>query len=244
MSAQQKRVCVGVITGAHGVRGAVRVKSFTAEPGDITRYGPLEDESGERHFRLRLVGSATGVQIAQLAGINDRNRAEALRGLRLYLPRDALPPPGEEEYYHADLIGLEAALADGTPVGHVRAVHDFGAGDTLEIERAEGPPVMVPFTRAIVPIVDLAAGRLVLDPPPGLIDVPARPHRRDPHPSLPRKRGRVREGVERPHELVRNGTDDFPGNAARAARLFAGRQGAGGRDLAARNGGHPQFRAR
>jgi len=172
-----KRICVGVITGAHGVQGAVRVKSFTADPKDVARYGPLEDESGERRLSLRLVGSAKGVVIAHLAGIADRDRAEGLRGLRLYLQRAALPPAAEEEYYHADLIGLEAALADGTALGHVRAVHDFGAGDTLEIERLAGPPAMVPFTRAIVPIVDLAAGRLVLDPPPGLINDPA-PRRR------------------------------------------------------------------
>jgi len=90
--------------------------------------------------------------------------------LRLYLPRSALPPTEEDEYYHADLIGLEAVLGDGTPVGHVRAVHDFGAGDTLELARSGAPPVMVPFTRAAVPIVEIANGRLVLDPPPGLFD--------------------------------------------------------------------------
>jgi len=173
MSTQDKRVCLGVITGAHGVRGAVRVKSFTAEPADVARYGPLEDESGERQLKLSVTGSVKGVLIARLAGIDDRDQAEALRGLRLYLSRDALPPPGKDEYYHADLIGLDAALADGTPLGQVRAVHDFGAGDTLEIEREAGPPIMVPFTRAVVPTVDLAAGRLVLDPPPGLIDEPA-----------------------------------------------------------------------
>lgn len=178
MSPQQRRVCVGVVTGAHGVRGAVRVKSFTAEPEGVARYGPLEDERGERHFTLSLVGSAKGVVIARIPGIDDRDRAEALRGLRLYLPREALPPPGEEEYYHADLIGLAAALADGTPVGRVRAVHDFGAGDTLEIERPEGQPILVPFTRAIVPVVDLDAGRLVLDLPEGLLDPPARARRR------------------------------------------------------------------
>ncbi|HVC56320.1 MAG TPA: ribosome maturation factor RimM [Stellaceae bacterium] len=170
MSADDRRVCVGVITGAHGVRGAVRVKSFTAEPADVARYGPLEDERGERRFTLRLVGNAAGVQIATLAGIDDRDRAEALRGLRLYLRRAALPPTADDEYYHADLIGLGVTLADGSPVGRVRSVHDFGAGDTLEIERPQGPPVMIPFTRAIVPVVDLDAGRLVLDPPPGLLD--------------------------------------------------------------------------
>jgi len=171
-AAAEKRVCVGAIAGAHGVQGAVRIKSFTADPTDVARYGPLEDEAGERRFSLRLAGSAKGVVIARLKGVADRNQAEALRGLRLYLPRAALPPPGDEEYYHADLIGLEAALADGTLIGRVRAVHDFGAGDTLEIERPAGQPAMVPFTRAIVPVVDLGAGRLVLDPPPGLIEEP------------------------------------------------------------------------
>ena len=94
MSAQDRRVCVGVVTGAHGVRGAVRIKSFTAEPEDVASYGPLEDESGERRFTLRIVGSAKGVLIAAISGIDDRDRAEALRGLRLYLPRSALPPTG------------------------------------------------------------------------------------------------------------------------------------------------------
>jgi 16S rRNA processing protein RimM len=163
-------VCVGVVTGPHGVGGAVRIKSFTARPEDIAAYGPLADESGARKFALRVVGAAKGVLIARLAGVDDRNRAEELRGLRLYLSRAALPPPEAEEYYHADLIGLTAALADGTPLGRVRAVHDFGAGDTLEIERVKAPPAMVPFTRAIVPVIDVEAGRLVIAPPPGLLD--------------------------------------------------------------------------
>ena len=175
--AASKRVCVGAVAGAHGVRGAVRIKSFTATPEDVARYGPLEDESGQRRLSLRLIGSGKGVLIGHLSGIIDRNQAEALRGLRLYLPRAALPPTEEDEYYHADLIGLDAVLTDGTPVGEVRAIHDFGAGDTLEIARPEGPPVMVPFTRAVVPSVDLAAGRLIVDPPPGLLDGPEREHR-------------------------------------------------------------------
>jgi 16S rRNA processing protein RimM len=164
-----KQVCVGVVTGPHGVGGAVRVKSFTQHPEDVAAYGPLADETGRRHLELRLLGVTKGVLIARLTGVEDRNRAEQLRGLRLYLPRSALPPPEAEEYYHADLIGLAAALGDGTPLGRVRAVHDFGAGDTLEIERPGAPPAMVPFTRAIVPIVDVEAGRLVVEPPPGLL---------------------------------------------------------------------------
>ena len=172
MSDTTKLVCLGVVTAAHGVQGAVRIRSFTEAPEDIVRYGTLTDETGTRSFDLALVGTAKGVVIARIAGIDDRNQAEALRGLRLHLPRSALPQTEAEEYYHADLIGLEAVLGDGTPVGRVRAIHDFGAGDTLEVTRPGAPPVMVPFTRAVVPIVEPAAGRLVLDPPPGLLDEP------------------------------------------------------------------------
>jgi 16S rRNA processing protein RimM len=161
MPASAKQVCVGVVTGPHGVGGAVRIKSFTARPEDVAAYGPLADETGRRRLELRLLGAAKGVLIARLSGVDDRNGAEAVRGL---------PPPEPEEYYHADLIGLEAVLDDGMPLGRVRAVHDFGAGDTLEIERPDASPAMVPFTRAIVPVVDIEAGRLVVAPPPGLID--------------------------------------------------------------------------
>jgi 16S rRNA processing protein RimM len=148
----------------------VRIKSFTETPEDIARYGPLTDDAGARSFDLHLLGLAKGVVITRVAGIQDRRQAEALRGLRLYLPRSVLPETKAEEYYHADLIGLEAVLRDGTPVGQVRAIHDFGAGDTLELARPGAPSVMVPFTRAVVPVVEPAAGRLVLDPPPGLLD--------------------------------------------------------------------------
>jgi len=167
-----KRVCLGIVAGAHGVRGAVRIKSFTAEPKDVVRYGPVEDESGRRKFELSFVGTAKGVVLAQPSGIVDRDEAEALRGMRLYLPREALPPPDEEEYYHADLIGLAAVLGDGTSMGTIQAVHDFGAGDCLEIARPQRQPLMVPFTRAAVPVVDIAGGRVVLDPPAGLIETP------------------------------------------------------------------------
>ena len=170
MTDAAKRVCLGVVTGPHGVQGAVRIKSFTEAAEDVARYGPLADETGGRRFELRLIGAGKGVVIARLAGVEDRNQAEALRGLRLYLQRSALPQTEADEYYHADLLGLAAVLGDGTSVGRVRAIHDFGAGDTLELTRPGAPPVMVPFTRAIVPIVEPAVGRLVLDPPPGLLD--------------------------------------------------------------------------
>lgn len=163
-----RRICLGVVTGAHGVRGAVKLKSFAQHPEDVARYGPLEDESGAAHYAVRVVGEAKGSLIARLSGVADRDRAEALRGARLYLPREALPPTESDEYYHADLIGLAAVDRDGNRLGTVHAVHDFGAGDTLEIVRPQGQPVMVPFTRAAVPAVELGAGRIVVDVPEGL----------------------------------------------------------------------------
>lgn len=172
-TAAEPRVCLGIVGAPHGVRGLVRIKSFTGEPAAIAGYGMLEDESGTRHFALKVVGLAKGdgMVIAKLSGIADRDRAEALRGLRLYAPRAALPATeDEDEFYHADLVGLAALLLDGTRLGTVAAVHDFGAGDVLEIERDAGRPVLVPFTRAVVPVVDIAAGRVVIDPPAGLIE--------------------------------------------------------------------------
>jgi len=154
------RLCVGIITGAQGVRGAVRIKSFTAVPEDVAAYGPVADEAGQREFALRPVGRAKGVVIATIAGVADRDAAERLKGVRLYVARDKLPAPGDEEYYHADLIGLAAVVRDGTPL----------AGDSLEVVSESGVTVMVPFTRAAVPEVDLAAGRLVIEPLDGLLD--------------------------------------------------------------------------
>jgi 16S rRNA processing protein RimM len=156
---------VGVIVGAHGVRGAVRVKPFTAEPAAVAAYGPVEDETGTRRFELRLVGEGKGVVIATVKGVEDRNAAEALKGLRLYVARAALPPAEAEEFYHADLIGLDAVTLAGERLGKVRAVHDFGAGDSLEIAVEAGGTLLVPFTKRAVPEIDLAGGRLVVDPP-------------------------------------------------------------------------------
>lgn len=168
------RVCMGVVGAPHGVRGAVRIKSFTDAPEAIAGYGALEDETGARRFTLRVIGSAKGdgMVIATLSGVADRDAAEALRGLRLYAPRAALPAPAADEFYHADLIGLAAELGDGAVLGTVIAVHDFGAGDMIEIAPATGRPVLVPFTRAAVPVVDVAGGRVVIDPPDGLLDAP------------------------------------------------------------------------
>jgi 16S rRNA processing protein RimM len=160
-----RRVCVGAFAGAHGVRGAVRLKSFTTIPEDIASYGSLEDEAGTRRFRIRVTGEAKGTLIARIDGIADRDAAQALKGIRLYVDRDSLPEPEEDEFYHADLVGLEVELPDGTPFGKVRGVADHGAGDVIEISRPGAPAVLTPFTRAAVPVVDIAGGRIVFDPP-------------------------------------------------------------------------------
>lgn len=153
-------VCVGAIAGAFGVRGEARVKSFCAEPADIARYGPLSTADG-RSFALTITRTIGDGFAVRLSGVTTREDAEALRGTRLHVPRERLAPPAADEFYHADLIGLEAVDTGGAVLGRVRAVHDFGAGDVVEI--AGAPERMVPFTRAAVPMVDIAAGRLVVD---------------------------------------------------------------------------------
>src|SRR5262245_35447039 len=168
-----ERVLVGAIAGAHGVRGQLRIKSFTDDPAAVAAYGPVSDESGQRTFKLIVTGQAKGGVIARIDGIADRTAAEALRGLRLYVERAVLPPPQTGEYYRADLTGLRAELADGTLYGRIASVEDYGAGDILEIERPDGTTEMLPFTDRIVPEVDLAAGRVVVDPP---VYVEARPN--------------------------------------------------------------------
>ncbi len=158
------RVCVGVILGAHGLKGAVRIKSFTERPADVAAYGAVEDEAGRRRFRLRLVGEAKGAVMAQIEGVGERDAAEALKGLKLYVARSVLPPPEEEEYYCSDLVGLAVEGVDGRAMGTVKAVFDFGGGDILEVVGPQGA-VMLPFTKAAVPVVDIAGGRLVVEPP-------------------------------------------------------------------------------
>lgn len=171
---EEKRVCIGAIAGAHGVKGVVRVKPFTEQPEDVAAYTPVTDESGSRTFALRYVGPAKGAVLVRIEGVDGRDAAEALKGVRLYVPRSSLPEPEEEEFYHADLIGLAVVDADGAELGRVRAVQDYGAGDLLEVELTSGRLVMLPFTREAVPEVDLAGGRVVANPPAGLLDGPER----------------------------------------------------------------------
>lgn len=161
----ETKLCVGVIAGAHGIRGDLRIKSFTEVPEDIVSYGPLTDATGTHEFRLRILGAARGVLRVHMDGVETRTAAESLAGTELYVARERLPAPEAEEFYHADLVGLRAEREDGTRYGTIRAVHDFGAGDVIEIALAEGGVVVLPFTKAVVPVIDRDAGRAVVVPP-------------------------------------------------------------------------------
>jgi 16S rRNA processing protein RimM len=165
-----ERVCVAQIGGPHGVRGEVRLKSFTADPMAVKDYGPLETEDGARHVEIETLRPAGDHLVASVRGVRGREAAEALRNVRLFVARSRLPKIEEpDEFYHADLIGLAVVDRVGAALGTVLAVQNFGAGDLLEIRLADtGGTVMLPFTAAAVPEVDIAGGRVVIDPPQGL----------------------------------------------------------------------------
>ncbi len=159
-------VLLGRIAGPHGVRGEVRLTSFTAAPEDIATYGPLIDGKGRR-ISIEALRPLKGVTFAaRIAGVADRTAAEALAGAELHVERARLPEPDEDEWYHADLIGLAAFRMDGGKLGEVIAVQNFGAGDLLEIRRIDGGgTLLVPFTKAAAPVVDVKNGRIVVDEP-------------------------------------------------------------------------------
>jgi 16S rRNA processing protein RimM len=159
------QVCVARIGAAHGVRGAVKLWTFTEDPFAVTRYGPLATKDGARSFEVANAREGKGHLVATLKGVTTRNEAERLNGLELYVARDKLPATDDDEYYHADLIGLAAVTAAAEPLGKVIAIHNFGAGDIIEIALPRGPSMLLPFTNAVVPTVDIAAGRVVIELP-------------------------------------------------------------------------------
>ena len=143
----------------------MRIKPFTDAPEDVAAYGPVSDEAGNRVFEIGVEGVRGGMVIATLDGVADRNAAEALKGLRLYVSKDALPAPEEDEFYHADLLGMEVVQA-GQTIGTVKSIIPAGATEVLEIDRGPGrETLLVPFTKAAVPDIDIGAGRLTVDPP-------------------------------------------------------------------------------
>lgn len=155
---------LGAVAGAHGIQGAVKIKTFTGDPAAIGDYGPLIDDLGRTHV-VKVQRTVPGAVIARLDGITDRNAAEALRGIRFHVPRAALPEPDDDEFYHADLLGMSVVDAAGEAIGTVATVQDFGAGDVMEIRLVAGGMAWLPFTRAMVPEVDVAGRRMVAVPP-------------------------------------------------------------------------------
>jgi 16S rRNA processing protein RimM len=158
-------ICVAQFGAAHGVRGEITLRSFTQQPADFSRYGPLSTKDGARTFEITHSRAAKDHFIVRVAGVDDRDAAQALRNVELYVARDKLPPPSDDEFYHADLIGLAAATSDGTALGAVSAIYNFGAGDMIEIRPATGDALLVPFTRTVVPAIDFAARSITVDPP-------------------------------------------------------------------------------
>ena len=171
MAGRSQEILVGIFGSPHGIRGEVRLKSYTADPAAIGGYGPLHDENGTRSFLLEaLRPTGKDMLVARVKGVTDRNAAEALNGVQLFAPRDAMPPLEEEEFYHADLIGLGVETETGEMLGSVVALHNFGAGDILEIapspDAQDKTTAMLAFTRALVPLVDVAGDRIVVTADP------------------------------------------------------------------------------
>jgi 16S rRNA processing protein RimM len=158
-------ICVARIGAAHGVRGAVKLWTFTEDPLAVQSYGPLMTKDGTRHFEIAGVRAAKDHLVATFKGVATRNDAEKLNGIELYVPREKLPETDDGEYYYADLIGLAAVNAADEPIGRVIAIHNFGAGDIIEIAPPKGATLLLPFTNAVVPTVDIEAGRVVIELP-------------------------------------------------------------------------------
>ena len=159
------QVCVARIGAAHGVRGAVKLWTFTEYPLAIEDYGPLATKDGERHLELTSAREAKDHLVVTFKGVTTRDEAERLNGVELYIPRDKLPATEEDEYYHADLIGLDAVTTADEPLGRVIAIHNFGAGDIIEIAPESGTTILLPFSNAVVPTVDIPGGRVVIELP-------------------------------------------------------------------------------
>lgn len=165
--ASENLILMGRIGAAHGIKGEVRIQSFTEEPLDLPRYSPFRTNRPGLIVNIISARGTTNMLVARLEGVNDRNAAEKLNGVELYVERDALPPPeDEDDFYHADLIGLRAQLSDGTVLGQVTAIPNYGAGDILEVRAPNGGDTyLFAFTRQVVPHVFLKEGYLVIDPP-------------------------------------------------------------------------------
>lgn len=166
-----RMILIGRITAAHGIKGEVVIASRTARPEDVAAYGPVSDAERNREFKIASVRTASKGIIARIEGVTDRNAAEALKGTDLYVPRDRLPPPAEGEHYASDLIGLEAFDPEGTRLGRIVDVPNYGASDLLEIDPGEGgPSFLVAVSEDTMRAIDIAGGRIIVDVPPDAED--------------------------------------------------------------------------
>jgi 16S rRNA processing protein RimM len=157
-------VLLGVVIGAQGLKGEVKVKTFTQSPDKLGAYGPLHTKDG-KSFRATFLRETKDGAVVALEGVNGRNAAEALKGAELFVPRTALPKEDADEFYHADLIGLRAEDTEGRAMGTVRALHNFGAGNVIELVRDDGDEVFLPFTREVAQQIDIEGGRIVIAAP-------------------------------------------------------------------------------
>lgn len=162
-------ICIGAISGSYGVAGEARVKSFCADPYDIETYNPLSTEDGSRSFTLALIRPIKNGFVARIAEVDSKEKADALKGIQLFARRAQLPSLPDDEFYYSDLTGLSVFDTGGAELGQVKSVQNHGAGDLLEVQLpGESTTVLIPFTQAIVPTVDIGQGRIVADPPEGL----------------------------------------------------------------------------
>ena len=163
MAMTEDKVCLGAIVGVHGIRGEVKVKSFSSDEKNLTRYGLLSNDKGDKRFELKIVGHSKELLRCKIKGVDDRTTAETLIGTGLYIDRALLPELKDEEFYHTDLIGLEVKNSSGEVLGQVNALYNFGAGDILEIKMNNGSLEMVPFTKSFVPVINIKDGYIIVE---------------------------------------------------------------------------------
>ena len=165
MAGDSRDVLLAVVIGAQGLKGDVRVKAFTRTPEAIARYRSLHDRHGRRFSVTGARAAKAGEAVLSLAELTDRSAAESLLGVELFVDRAQLPPAAKDEFYHADLIGLRAEDCEGRALGIVHAIHNYGAGDVIEIARSDGDNILLPFTRETVPLIEIDKNRIIVAVP-------------------------------------------------------------------------------
>lgn len=160
---EKNKVCLGAIVGVHGIRGEVKIKCFCDDEKHLTAYGTLSNEQGDKTLEIKVVGHSKDLLRAKIKGVEDRTTAESYVGTGLYIERDKLPSLEEEEFYHADLIGLTAKNNQGEILGEVNAIYNFGAGDILEVKTLEGALEMMPFNKTFVPTINIKDGYIIVE---------------------------------------------------------------------------------